>query len=52
MKTRGSGGIAPPFFTLAQDGGESSASCPDHFTPCTHWIGGWVGSTPGLDAVQ
>jgi hypothetical protein len=29
----GSGGIAPPFLTLALDRGEWSASCPCHFTP-------------------
>jgi hypothetical protein len=43
----GSGGIAPPFLTLALDGGEWSASHPCRFTPAetaplTHWIGGWT----------
>jgi hypothetical protein len=35
----GSGGIAPPFLTLALDGGEWSSLCPGHFTSGTHWIG-------------
>jgi hypothetical protein len=57
MKTWGSGGIAPPFLTLALDGGEQSASQPGHFTPRermpgTNWIGGWVGPRAGLDAVH
>jgi hypothetical protein len=48
------GGIAPPFSTLALDGGEWSASRPGRFTPGeivsgTHWIGGWVGPRTGLD---
>jgi hypothetical protein len=33
MKTWGSGGIAPPFFTSVLDGGEWSASQPGRFTP-------------------
>jgi hypothetical protein len=37
----GSGGIAPPFLTWALDGREWSVSRPCHFTPGTHWIGGW-----------
>jgi hypothetical protein len=53
----GSGVIAPLIFlTSALDGGEWSASLPGHFTPRerapgTHWIGGWMGSRAGLDAV-
>jgi hypothetical protein len=44
------------FFTLALDGGEWSASRFGRFTsreraPGTHWIGSWVGSRAGLDAV-
>jgi hypothetical protein len=44
------------FLTLALDGGEWSASRHGRFTPGerahgTHWIGGWVGPTAGLDAV-
>jgi hypothetical protein len=40
----------------ALDGGEWSASRPGRFTsgdraPGTHWIGGWMGSRAGLDAV-
>jgi len=30
------------FLTLALDGGGWLASRPGHFTPGTHWIGGWV----------
>jgi hypothetical protein len=35
------------FLALALEGGESSASCPNRFTPWvralgTHWTGGWV----------
>jgi len=42
--------------TSALDGGEWSASRPSRFTPkertpCTHWIGVWVGPRTGLDAV-
>jgi hypothetical protein len=42
--------------TSALDGGEWSASHPDHFTsreraPGTHWIGGWVGTRAILDMV-
>jgi hypothetical protein len=46
------GGIAPSFLTFALDGGEWSASRLCHFTPGTHWIGGWVGPRAGLDAVE
>jgi hypothetical protein len=46
----GRGGIAPPFLILTLDGGEFSAICPFHFTPGTHWIGGWVGPRAGLDS--
>jgi hypothetical protein len=43
--------------TPALDGGEWSVSRPGRFTPRvktsgTHWIGGWVGSRAGLDAVE
>jgi hypothetical protein len=43
------------FSTLALDGGEWSASrpgrafTPGERTPGTHWTGGWVGPTAGLD---
>jgi hypothetical protein len=42
--------------SLAPDGGEWSASCPDCFTPReraprTHWIGDWVGPRAVLEAV-
>jgi hypothetical protein len=55
MKTYwGNGGILHAVLTSALDGGESSASRPDHFilgerAPGTHWIGGWVGPRAGLD---
>jgi hypothetical protein len=47
---RGSGDIAPPFLT-------SAASVRCRFTAGeratgTHWIGGWVGPTIGLDTVE
>jgi hypothetical protein len=50
-----SGGVAPPFFTLALDGGELSASRLCRYTlrqraPGTHWIGSWVCPRAGLDA--
>jgi hypothetical protein len=53
----GSGGIAPPFFTFALDGGDWSNSRPGHFTPeeivtSTHWIGGWLSFSGGLDIVE
>jgi hypothetical protein len=53
----GSGGIAPPFLTSALDGGERSASLPDHFTPGevapgAHWTGDWVCHRAGLDTVE
>jgi hypothetical protein len=45
------------FLTLVLDGREWSASCPSHFTPGkrapgTHWIGGLVDPTAGLDDVE
>jgi hypothetical protein len=57
MKTWGSGGIDPPFLTLALDGGERSGSCPGHFTsveiaPNTYWTGGWVDPRANMDAVE
>jgi hypothetical protein len=44
------------FLTSALDGGEWSASHFGRFTPSerapgSHWIGGWVGSRTGLDAL-
>jgi hypothetical protein len=44
-------GIAPPFLTPALDV-EWSASRPCRITPGIHWIGGWVGPTVSLDAVE
>jgi hypothetical protein len=58
MKTYGGVEItAPSFLTSALDGGEWSASCPGRFTreerdPGTHWIGGWVGLSAGMDVVE
>jgi hypothetical protein len=45
------------FLTSALVGGEWSASRPGRFTPgkktpITHWTGGWVGPTTGLDDVE
>jgi hypothetical protein len=45
------------FLTSALVGGEWSASRPGRFTPGerapgTHWIGGWVGPSAGLDDVE
>jgi hypothetical protein len=39
------------------EGGEWSTSRPDRFTPeetapGIHWIGGWVGHSASLDAVE
>jgi hypothetical protein len=53
----GSGGIVHEFLTSVVEGGEWSASRPDRFTPRKrapgiHWIGGWVGTRAGLDAVM
>jgi hypothetical protein len=50
-------GTAPRILDLGPlDGGYWSASRPRRFiprkrVPATHWIGGWVGPTAGLDAV-
>jgi hypothetical protein len=47
------------FLTSALDGGEWSATRHSRFTPRgkslppgIHWMGGWVGSTASLDAVE
>jgi hypothetical protein len=45
------------FLTMALVGGEWSASRPCRLTPVerapgTHWIGGWVDPTAGLDDVE
>jgi hypothetical protein len=53
----GSEGIAPPFLTSAQEGGEWSASRPCRFkpgkrAPDTPWMRRWVGLRAGLDAVK
>jgi hypothetical protein len=40
------------FWTSAVAGGEWSALPPGERTPDTHWIGGWVGPTAGLDDVE
>jgi hypothetical protein len=45
------------FLTSALVGGEWSASRPYRLTPGerargTHWIGGWVGTRAGMDAVE
>jgi hypothetical protein len=42
-----------PFLISALHGGGWSASSPGHFTPAsTHWIGSWMGTTAGLDAMK
>jgi hypothetical protein len=53
----GSGGIARPFLTSAVDRGELSASRKGRFTSeerasGTHWMGGWVGFSGDLNAVE
>jgi hypothetical protein len=52
----GSGGIAPPFMSLALDRDDVSASRAYSFTtrertPGIHWIGGWVDPRVGLDVL-
>jgi hypothetical protein len=53
----GSGVIAPPFLTSALGGGKWSVSPPKCFAPReivlgTHWIGGCMMPTTGLDAME
>jgi hypothetical protein len=53
----GSGDTAPSFLTSVPDEDEWSASHPGRFTrgerfPGTHWIGGWLGPSVGLDDVE
>jgi hypothetical protein len=53
----GSENVAPPFLISALDVGELLASRPGLFTPVerapgNHWVGGWVASRTGLDAVE
>jgi hypothetical protein len=43
MKTRGSGGIAPPLLASAFQGER---------VPSTHWMEGWDGPIACLDAVD
>jgi hypothetical protein len=38
--------------TSALVGCEWSALRPGRFTPCTLWVGGWVGPRAGLDDVE
>jgi hypothetical protein len=51
-----SGGVAPPFLTSSLDGGEWSIrpcrSTPEERASGTHWIGGLVGLTACLDALE
>jgi hypothetical protein len=49
--------IDPPFLTRAMDEGKRSVLYPSRFAlgktdPGTHWLGGWVGHSVGLDAVE
>jgi hypothetical protein len=46
------GGVAPTFLTSALDGDEWLGAHQGHFAPGTHLIRGWVGLTPGREAVQ
>jgi hypothetical protein len=39
------------FLTSTLEGDEWWTWQPGHFTPGTHWIGGWEGSRVGLDVV-
>jgi len=53
---REDGGIALRILTPPLNGGEWSTSRTGRFTsgertPCTGWIGGWVGPRDGLNAV-
>jgi hypothetical protein len=50
-KTRGNGGTVPHILELGIRWSEWSASRPGCFTPGTHWVGDWVGSSACLDAV-
>jgi hypothetical protein len=57
MKAYGGEGISPLFLTSILDAGKWSALRPGCFTPeetapGTHWIGGWVGASVGLHAVE
>jgi hypothetical protein len=49
--------MAPPFLTAALDVGKWSASSPGRFIHAerasgNNWIGGWVGSGTGLEALE
>jgi hypothetical protein len=44
--------MVPPFLTSTLDGGGWSVLQPREAAPCTLWLGGWVGSTYGLDAMK
>jgi hypothetical protein len=51
------GGLAPPFFTSALNGGEWTALRLCRFTPGhkalgMHWIGDWMVVTNRLDAME
>jgi hypothetical protein len=57
IRTYGGVDIYPPFLPSALEGCEWSASCPGHFilaerAHSTHWIGGWMSSRAGFDAVE
>jgi hypothetical protein len=40
------------FLTSEQAGGKWSTSGPGHFTPGTHWTGGWLNPRSGLDILE
>jgi len=48
---QGSGSIALCNLNVGNNGGEWLASCPSHFTPSTHWIGGWMAHRASSDTV-
>jgi hypothetical protein len=48
----GSGGIDTPFVTSALGEDEWSVYRSTERSPCTHSVGGWMGPTAGLNAVE
>jgi hypothetical protein len=57
MKIWERGSIAAPFFASALDGGEWSPSHSGHINPgdtasSTHYVGGWMGLTAGLEVSE
>jgi hypothetical protein len=50
--SKGSGGIAPVFLTLALNWSEWLTSHHGRFACCTHSAGDWVGPRPGLEILE